>query len=107
MPAKSFQEYQREKYESEWNKKVERKKTSLNNQQRVDTATEYKRIGGEKFKSRNTLEAVEYYREAYFYVHDLVDARREERVKLGREISTIWSTREGRSGLGREISTIW
>ncbi|CAD7947082.1 unnamed protein product [Amoebophrya sp. A25] len=83
MPAsKSFQEYSRQKAEEDWQRKVDKRKKELSNDERIQTATEYKKIGADKFKSGNISEAIEYYREAYCYVHDLVDARRRERVKL-------------------------
>jgi len=78
----SFEEYSKEKFESEWKRNVDKKKKGMDNDQRIAKATEYKNIGGDKFKSGNTEEAIEYYREALEYVKDLVDARKFERSKL-------------------------
>eukprot|EP00930_Biecheleria_cincta_P097769 TRINITY_DN89452_c0_g1_i1.p1 TRINITY_DN89452_c0_g1~~TRINITY_DN89452_c0_g1_i1.p1 ORF type:complete len:550 (+),score=158.39 TRINITY_DN89452_c0_g1_i1:141-1790(+) len=79
---RTFQDYQREKRAREWKEKVEAKKASMGNAERVKTATEYKQIGNDKFKSGNLLEAKDYYREAIVFVEDLVDARRQERNDL-------------------------
>eukprot|EP00931_Biecheleriopsis_adriatica_P112262 TRINITY_DN86863_c0_g1_i1.p1 TRINITY_DN86863_c0_g1~~TRINITY_DN86863_c0_g1_i1.p1 ORF type:complete len:557 (+),score=161.29 TRINITY_DN86863_c0_g1_i1:26-1696(+) len=80
--TRSFAEYQKDKREREWKEKVQSKKESMGNAERVKTSTEYKRIGNDKFKSGNFHEARDYYREAIIYVEDLVDARRKERNEL-------------------------
>jgi len=54
----------------------------MGNEKRVRMATQWKKVGNEKFKAGNVLEAREYYREAIIYVEDLVDARRTERNEL-------------------------
>mmetsp|Transcript_18220 Transcript_18220/g.42416 ORF Transcript_18220/g.42416 Transcript_18220/m.42416 type:complete len:551 (-) Transcript_18220:23-1675(-) len=82
MTAKSFKEYQAEKQEREWAERVKKQKESMGNAQRVERATEWKRIGNDKFKAGNLWEARDYYREAVIYVEDLVDARRKERDEL-------------------------
>lgn len=79
---RTFQDYQKEKREREWKEKVEAKKASMGNADRVKTSTEYKQIGNDKFKSGNLHEAKDYYREAIVLVEDLVDARRQERNDL-------------------------
>lgn len=80
--TRTFQEYQAEKREREWNDKVRKQKEAMGNAERVSKATEWKRIGNEKFKAGNFFEAREYYREAIIFVEDLVDARRRERNDL-------------------------
>mmetsp|Transcript_176915 Transcript_176915/g.561699 ORF Transcript_176915/g.561699 Transcript_176915/m.561699 type:complete len:541 (-) Transcript_176915:289-1911(-) len=81
-PTKTFLEYQAEKREREWNDKVQAQKASMGNEERVKRATDWKRIGNDKFKAGNVCEARDYYREAIIYVEDLVDARRKERNDL-------------------------
>mmetsp|Transcript_18428 Transcript_18428/g.47246 ORF Transcript_18428/g.47246 Transcript_18428/m.47246 type:complete len:523 (+) Transcript_18428:68-1636(+) len=80
--GKSFEEYQKEKREREWKDKVKKKKESMGNQQRFDTATNYKGIGNDKFKAGNRSEAIEYYREAVEYVKDLTNAWKKDRDPL-------------------------
>ena len=43
---------------------------SMGNEERVKTATDWKRIGNEKFKAGNIQEARSYYREAIIFVED-------------------------------------
>lgn len=81
-PAPTFDDYQRKKREKAWKDKVASQKESMGNKERVERAYEWKSIGNDKFKSGNLPEAKDYYREAIFYVEDLVDARRQERVDL-------------------------
>eukprot|EP00933_Yihiella_yeosuensis_P001946 TRINITY_DN10319_c0_g1_i5.p1 TRINITY_DN10319_c0_g1~~TRINITY_DN10319_c0_g1_i5.p1 ORF type:complete len:552 (+),score=167.13 TRINITY_DN10319_c0_g1_i5:40-1695(+) len=80
--TKTFDEYQQEKREREWNEKVRKQKESMGNAERVKRATEWKTRGNDKFKAGNLHEARDYYREAIVYVEDLVDARRKERNDL-------------------------
>merc|ERR1719201_1656826 len=80
--TRTFQEYQAEKREREWNEKVKKQKEAMGNAERVKRATAWKKVGNEKFKAGNVQEAREYYREAIIYVEDLVDARRAERNEL-------------------------
>lgn len=80
--TRTFQEYQAEKREREWSDKVKKQKEGMNNEQRVKRATQWKKVGNDKFKAGNVDEAREYYREAIIYVEDLVDARRTERNEL-------------------------
>eukprot|EP00927_Polykrikos_kofoidii_P059372 TRINITY_DN54533_c0_g1_i1.p1 TRINITY_DN54533_c0_g1~~TRINITY_DN54533_c0_g1_i1.p1 ORF type:complete len:546 (-),score=141.14 TRINITY_DN54533_c0_g1_i1:148-1785(-) len=80
--SRSFEDYQREKREREWTQKVTKQKEGMGNAERVKKATDWKRIGNEKFKAGNFWEAQDYYREAIVYVEDLVDARRKERNDL-------------------------
>lgn len=80
--TKTFQEYQAEKREREWNEKVKKQKEEMNNEQRVKRATKWKQVGNDKFKSGNLLEAQDYYKEAIIFIEDLVDARRTERNEL-------------------------
>jgi len=80
--TRTFKEYQEEKREREWNENVKKKKEAMDNETRVKRATQWKKVGNDKFKSGNPLEAREYYREAIIYVEDLVDARRTERNEL-------------------------
>lgn len=81
-PTRTFQEYQAEKREREWNDNVKKKKEAMGNEERVKRATSYKKVGNDKFKAGNLNEAREYYREAIIFVEDLVDARRTERNEL-------------------------
>mmetsp|Transcript_12541 Transcript_12541/g.20672 ORF Transcript_12541/g.20672 Transcript_12541/m.20672 type:complete len:549 (-) Transcript_12541:340-1986(-) len=80
--TRTFQEYQAEKREREWNDKVAKQKAGMNNEARVKRATAWKKVGNEKVQSGNLPEARDYYREAVIYVEDLVDARRTERNEL-------------------------
>eukprot|EP00929_Paragymnodinium_shiwhaense_P082242 TRINITY_DN43290_c0_g1_i1.p1 TRINITY_DN43290_c0_g1~~TRINITY_DN43290_c0_g1_i1.p1 ORF type:complete len:552 (+),score=215.44 TRINITY_DN43290_c0_g1_i1:125-1780(+) len=80
--TRTFEEYQAEKREREWSDKVKAKKAAMGNAERVKSATEWKRIGNDKFKAGNYWEAREYYREAIIYIEDLVDARRKEKNEL-------------------------
>lgn len=80
--TRTFQQYQEEKREREWNDKVKKKKESMGNAERVKEAGRFKGIGNDKVKAGNLFEAREYYREAIIYVEDLVDARRAEMVEL-------------------------
>lgn len=82
MPERTFEEYQRDKREREWNDKVKKQKEAMGNQERVDRSKKWKEIGNDKFKAGNVFEAKDYYREAIIYVEDLVDARKKERNEL-------------------------
>merc|ERR1712060_937433 len=54
----------------------------MGNAERVKRATDWKRIGNDKFKAGNFFEARDYYREAIIFIEDLVDARKKERNEL-------------------------
>eukprot|EP00392_Amoebophrya_sp_AT5.2_P009587 g9615.t1 len=84
MPeSQSYQQYAREKREQDWERKAtERKKALTTNQERLKKAAEFKKVGGEKFKAGNFEEAIDYYKEAHLYVHDLTDAVRKDRSKM-------------------------
>lgn len=87
MPASNYREYAREKAESEWKRRVDAKKKDLSNAKRIELGTDYKKKGSDKFSSGNVVEAIDYYREAYAYVYDLVDACRKDRVRLSVPLS--------------------
>jgi len=77
-----FDEYQRDKREREWRERIKRQKETMGNAERVQKASDWKRIGNEKNKAGNFWEARDYYREAIIFVEDLVDARKKERNDL-------------------------
>jgi len=80
--SKQYEDYTKEKIEREWKKKVTEEKAKLGNAERIEKAARYKGLGNDKFKAGNKLEAIEYYREAVEYIHDMVNARRVERSAL-------------------------
>lgn len=79
---KTFQEYQQQKREREWNDRVKKQKESMGNAERVERAKEWKQRGNEKFKAGNLMEALGYYCEAVVFMEDMVEARRQERNEL-------------------------
>lgn len=82
MPSQAYHEYQKEKYNREWERKVADEKKKLSNQERLERAGRYKNRGNERFKCGTIQEAIEYYREAVEYIHDLNTVLRVERSAL-------------------------
>jgi len=79
---KTFQEYQQQKRQREWNERVQKQKESMGNAERVERARDWKQRGNEKFKAGNLMEALDYYSEAVVFMEDMVEARRKERNEL-------------------------
>ena len=77
--GKTAAEHQREKQEREWKSRVENNREKWTNADRLAKAKLFKDKGNDKFRSGNLEEAIQYFREAYEYVHDLASEKTERK----------------------------